>query len=123
MVYVTEMERSNIEQRHPTKYYLELNGSSKESFDKLITNFVINKIIKEFGNEAKKSTSKYSKRLRKRVIKVRADITKTWLFHHVNAPYHCAFSVMQFSTSKNIPVWPQSPYSSDACQCDFFLFP
>ncbi|KAL4126973.1 hypothetical protein QTP88_011171 [Uroleucon formosanum] len=62
-------------------------------------------------------------RLRKRVIRVRPEIAKTWILHHDNAPCHRAFSVSRFLTSKNIAVLPQAPYSPDMSPCDFFLFP
>lgn len=62
-------------------------------------------------------------RLRKRVNRVRPDIAKNWILHHDNAPCHTAFSVTEFLTSKNIPVFPQPPYSPDMSPCDFFLFP
>lgn len=43
----------------------------------------------------------------KKVIRDRSDITKIWLFHHVNAPHHCALRVTQFSTlKKNSSVAP-----------------
>lgn len=62
-------------------------------------------------------------RLRKRVIRVRPEIAKTWILHHDNAPCHRAFSVSRFLASKNIAVLPQAPYSPDMSPCDFFLFP
>ncbi|KAL4103319.1 hypothetical protein QTP88_018696 [Uroleucon formosanum] len=62
-------------------------------------------------------------RLRKRVIRVRPEIAKTWILHHDNAPCYRAFSVSRFLTSKNIAVLPQAPYSPAMSPCDFFLFP
>jgi histone-lysine N-methyltransferase SETMAR len=61
-------------------------------------------------------------RLRKRIVRVRPDIANTWILHHDNTPCHRAFSVTQFSTSKNITVLPQPPYSPDMSPYDFFLF-
>jgi hypothetical protein len=62
-------------------------------------------------------------RLRKRVIWVRPNIKNTWVLHHDNAPCHTAISINQFLATKNIPMAPQPPYSSDLSLCDFFLFP
>ena len=60
-------------------------------------------------------------RLRKRVIRVRSNITTNWILHHDNVPAHAAFSVAQFLTSKGITVMPQPPYSPDLTPCDFLF--
>jgi transposase len=62
-------------------------------------------------------------RLRKRAIRVRPDIADKWMLHHDNAPCHTALSIIEFLTSKGIPVVPQPPYSPDLSPCDIFLFP
>lgn len=61
-------------------------------------------------------------RLRKRVLRVRPEIAKTWVLHHDNAPCHTAFSVSQFLVSKGIATLPQPPYSPDMSPCDFFSY-
>ena len=60
-------------------------------------------------------------RLRKRVHRVRPEITDTWMLHHDNAPCHTAISVNEFLAKKGISVVPQPPYSPDLSPCDFFL--
>ena len=55
-------------------------------------------------------------------MRVRPNIKNNWVLHHDNAPCHTVISVNQFLASKNIPVAPQPPYSSDLSPCDFFLF-
>jgi len=62
-------------------------------------------------------------RLRKRVVRVRSGIARTWMLHHDNAPRHTAVSINEFLAEKSIPVVPQPPYSPDLSPCDFFVFP
>lgn len=64
-----------------------------------------------------------AQRLRKRVLRVRPEIAKTWVLHHDNAPCHTAFSVSQFLVFKGITTLPQPPYSPDMSLCNIFLFP
>ena len=61
-------------------------------------------------------------RLRKRVMRVRPNITKNWILHHDNAPAHVALSVAQFLTSRCVTVMPQPPHSPDLAPCEFILF-
>jgi len=61
-------------------------------------------------------------RLRKRVQRVRMDITDDWVLHHDNAPAHTALSIREFLAKKNIPVLPHPPYGPDLAPCDFCLF-
>ena len=62
-------------------------------------------------------------RLRKRVQRVRRDITDDWVLQHDNAPAHTALSIREYLAKKNIPVLPHPPYSPDLAPCDFCLFP
>jgi len=64
-------------------------------------------------------------RLREKVCRKRPEAwkSKSWFLQHDNAPAHSALSIREFLTSKNVPVVPQPPYSSDLAPCDFFLFP
>ena len=61
-------------------------------------------------------------RFRKRVNRVRPDIARNWILHHVNAPCHTALSVWQYLASKGIAVLQQPPYSPDMSPFDFFCF-
>ena len=61
-------------------------------------------------------------RLRKRAQRVKPNIKNNWVLHHDNAPCHTAILVNCILASKNIPVAPQPPYSSDLSPCDFLLF-
>ena len=49
--------------------------------------------------------------LRKRIIRVRPDISDKWVLHHDNTPCYTALSVTEFLNSKGIPVVPQPPFS------------
>lgn len=62
-------------------------------------------------------------RLRKRVNRVRPEISQSWMLHHDNAPSHKAACVTDFLAKKGIQLVPQPPYSPDVSPCDFFLFP
>ena len=48
--------------------------------------------------------------------------TRSWLFHHDNAPAHNALEIWEFLAKNNIAVLEQPPYSPDLAPCDFFLF-
>jgi hypothetical protein len=61
--------------------------------------------------------------LRKRVQRVRKDITGGWVLYHHNTPAHTALSIREFLAKKNIPTLPHPPYSQDLSRCDFYLFP
>ncbi|XP_033230224.1 uncharacterized protein LOC117181538 [Belonocnema kinseyi] len=52
-------------------------------------------------------------RLRKRVNRVRPDITRNRILHDDNTPCHTTLSVSQYLASKGIAVLYQPPYSSD----------
>jgi len=62
-------------------------------------------------------------RIRKRVVRVRPNITDNWMFYRDNVPCHTAISVIEFLAKKGILVVPQPPYSHDLSPCDYFLFP
>ena len=49
--------------------------------------------------------------------------TRSWLFHHDNAPAHNALEIREFLAKQNIAVLKQTFYSPDLAPCDFFLFP
>jgi len=49
------------------------------------------------------------KRLRKRVQRVRMDISDDWVLHHDNAPAHIALLIPEFLAKKNISVLPHPP--------------
>ncbi|KAJ8961075.1 hypothetical protein NQ318_008751 [Aromia moschata] len=65
--------------------------------------------------------------MKRRVNRVRPDISKSWKFHHDNAPSHSdnapAFFVADYLVKAGITVVPQPPYSPDLAPLDFFLFP
>ncbi|PNF36801.1 hypothetical protein B7P43_G09634 [Cryptotermes secundus] len=61
--------------------------------------------------------------LRKRVIRVRKDITANWRLHHDNAPRHTSLLVREFLAKHHVVTLPQPPYSPDLVPADFFLFP
>ena len=65
------------------------------------------------------------RRLMRAVREKRRELweTKSWLFHHDNAPAHNALSIRQFLAENNIAVLEQPPYSPYLAPCDFFLFP
>jgi len=63
------------------------------------------------------------KRLRKRVQRVRRDITDDWVLQHDNTPAHTALSIREFLAKKNIRLIPHPPYSPVLAPCDFYLFP
>nr|QXJ78551.1 putative DD34D transposase [Meitanaphis flavogallis] len=63
------------------------------------------------------------KRLKRRVHRVRLEITDNWKLHHDNASAHTAFHVTQFLAASKVPTIPQPPYSPDLAPLDFFLFP
>ena len=60
-------------------------------------------------------------RLRKKIIRVKPDITDKWMLHHDNAQCHTVLSITELFTPKRIPVVPQPSYSPDLNPCDFFL--
>ena len=60
--------------------------------------------------------------LRKRVARVQPGTALTWMLHHDNAPCLTAVSINEFLAERNIPVFPQPPFSPDLSPCDFFLF-
>ena len=62
-------------------------------------------------------------RFRERVARVRTGIARTWMLYHDNAPCHTTDSINEFLAEKNIPVFPQPPYSPDLSPCELFLFP
>jgi hypothetical protein len=49
-------------------------------------------------------------------------VTKNWLLHHDNAPFHTSFFTREYLT-KNMTVVLHPPYSPDLAPCDFSLFP
>ena len=61
--------------------------------------------------------------LRKRVHSFQPEFVHFWMLHHDNTPCHTTISVNEFFTKRGFLVVPQSPYSPDLSQCDFFLFP
>ncbi|KAJ8938980.1 hypothetical protein NQ318_003673 [Aromia moschata] len=63
------------------------------------------------------------KRLKRRVNRVRPDISKSWKLHHDNAPSHTCFLVADYLVKAGITVVPQPPYSPDVAPPDFFLCP
>nr|QXJ78552.1 putative DD34D transposase [Schlechtendalia chinensis] len=63
------------------------------------------------------------KRLKRRVHRVRPEITDNWKLHHDYAPAHTAFLVTQFLADSKVPTIPQPPYSPNLAPLDFFLFP
>ena len=62
-------------------------------------------------------------RLRKKVHRVRPEITDTWMLHHDNTPCHTVIPMNEFLPKKGISRVPQPPYSPDLSPCDFFLLP
>ena len=48
--------------------------------------------------------------------------TRSWLFHHDNAPAHDVLEIWEFLAKNNIAVLEQPPYSPDLAPCNFFLF-
>ncbi|KAJ8962268.1 hypothetical protein NQ318_018246 [Aromia moschata] len=73
------------------------------------------------GDES--SNRKVLKRLKRRVNRVRSDISKSWKLHHDNAPSHTCFLVADYLVKAGITVVPQPPYSPDVAPPGFFLFP
>ncbi|GFY03017.1 mariner Mos1 transposase [Trichonephila clavipes] len=63
------------------------------------------------------------KRLKRRVNRVRPEISANWKLHHDNAPSHTCFVVTEHLTRNRIVTFPQPPYSPDLAPADFFLFP
>jgi len=61
--------------------------------------------------------------LRKRVQRVRMDVSDDWVLQTDNAPAHTALSIREILSKKNIPVLPHPPYSPDLAPCNFYLFP
>ncbi|GFW86210.1 uncharacterized protein TNCV_4779221 [Trichonephila clavipes] len=62
-------------------------------------------------------------RLKRRVNRVRPEISADWKLHHDNAPSHICFVVTEYLTKNGIVTIPQSPYSTDLAPADLFLFP
>ncbi|CAI6357430.1 unnamed protein product [Macrosiphum euphorbiae] len=62
------------------------------------------------------------KRLKKRIKRVRPNLTQL-LLHHDNARPHCSRATMTAIESLGFQVIPHPPYSPDLAPCDFFLFP
>ncbi|GFW95487.1 mariner Mos1 transposase [Trichonephila clavipes] len=63
------------------------------------------------------------KRLKRRVNRVRPEISASWKLHHDNAPSHTCFVVTEHLTKNGIVTIPQPPYSPDLAPEDLFLFP
>ncbi|GFT93364.1 uncharacterized protein TNCV_337331 [Trichonephila clavipes] len=63
------------------------------------------------------------KRLKRRVNRVKPEISTNWKLHHDNAPSHTCFVVTVHLTKNGIVTIPQHPYSPDFAPADFFLFP
>ncbi|GFW32630.1 mariner mos1 transposase [Trichonephila clavipes] len=63
------------------------------------------------------------RRLKRRIVRVRADIKDTIKLHHDNATSHTAFIITNFLARSNTPVIHHPPYSPDLAPCDLFLFP
>ncbi|GFY31146.1 uncharacterized protein TNCV_4360531 [Trichonephila clavipes] len=63
------------------------------------------------------------KRLKRRVNRVRPEISANWKLHHDNAPSDTCFMVTGHLTKNGIVTIPQSPYSPNLAPADFFLFP
>ena len=57
------------------------------------------------------------------MLKKRAPLLPTMLFHHDNAPSHRASTTQQTIDRRSIEVLGHPPYSPDLAPCDFFLFP
>ena len=49
--------------------------------------------------------------------------TRSWLFHHDNAPAHNALEIQEFLAKNKIAILEEPPYSPNLAPCDFFLFP
>ena len=60
--------------------------------------------------------------LKKRVARVRPEITNTWVLHHDSAPSHASLLVREFLAKQTMATLPQPPYSPDLAPPDFFLF-
>ena len=65
------------------------------------------------------------RRLMRSVREKRRELRKTrsWLFHHDNAPAHNALEIREFLAKNDIAVLEQPLHSPDLAPCDFFLFP
>ncbi|GFT56485.1 putative DD34D transposase [Trichonephila clavipes] len=63
------------------------------------------------------------KRLKRRVNRVRPEISANWKLHHDNAPCPTCFVVTEHLTKNGIVTILQPPYSPDLNPANFFLFP
>ncbi|GFV83667.1 putative DD34D transposase [Trichonephila clavipes] len=63
------------------------------------------------------------KRLKRRVNRVRPEISANWKLHHDNAPSHTCFVVTEHLAENGIVTIPQPPYSPDLVTADIFLCP
>ncbi|GFW54759.1 uncharacterized protein TNCV_2653991 [Trichonephila clavipes] len=63
------------------------------------------------------------KRLKRRVNRVRLEISANWKLHPDNAPSHTCFVVTEHLSKNVIVTIPQPPYSPDLALVNFFLSP
>lgn len=87
---------------------------------------IVRNVISEFILTGKTVNAIYYRklfRLRRSVRKNRSHKWREgWWLHYDNAPSHTVLLIQEFLPKNQLPILPQSPYSTDFTLCDFWLF-